>query len=152
MTKRILVLVALIALGGCVPTYTLVGPGQTEIAKKAMTVRPTAAWNRIPKGASDIAWEESWTRNGPLLDTIAFVGGLPDGDTLVRQQKKSDQQVPTFRADMSPQDLVSMIESSYRVGGASIFEIEKIEPSASRPSRWTTRMSGATDCRERGGA
>lgn len=128
MSIRFFVLALVLGLAGCVPSYTLVQPGQTEVAKKALTVQPTTSWNRIPKGPGDTAWEEAWTKNGPLLDTVAFVGGLPDGDTLVRQEKKADKKVPTFRADMSPQDLVSMIESSYRIGGISVFEIAGVEP------------------------
>jgi hypothetical protein len=82
----------------------------------------------MPKGSSDTSWEEAWTKNGPLLDTVAFVGGLPDGNSLARQAKKADQQVPAFRANMSPEDLVSMIEGSYRVGGVTVFDVVNVEP------------------------
>ena len=129
MNLRILVLAIALIITGCVPSYTLVQPGQVPVAKKALSIQPTSAWNRIPKGPGETAWEEAWTKNGPLLDTVAFVGGLPDGSTLVRQEKKADQKVPTFRADMSPQDLVSMIESSYRIGGVSVFDVTSVEPS-----------------------
>ena len=36
--------------------------------------------------------------------------------------------MPVFRADMSPQDLVSMMEASYRVRGIAVFEIESVDP------------------------
>jgi hypothetical protein len=125
---RILGLLALVTLAGCMPRYTLVPPGPTAVAKDALTVQPSSTWNRIPKTNQDIPWEESWTKNGPLLDTIAFVGGLPDGKALAQQKKKDDQQVPTFRENMSPDDLVSMVEGSYRVGGVRIFNVLGVEP------------------------
>lgn len=128
MKLRLIILALIISLAGCTPSYQLVQPGPVPVAKKAIVVQPTSAWNRIPKGPADTVWEEAWTKNGPLLDTVAFVGGLPDGNALVRQEKKADQKVPTFKADMSPQDLVSMIESGYRVGGVSVFEISAVEP------------------------
>lgn len=118
-----------IALSACVPTYTLVSPAPVSAARGTIRVQPTMAWNKIPRSASDIKWEENWTRNGPLLDGLSFIGGLPDGAAIARQRKKDDQKVPVFRARMTPQDLVSMIESFYRIkAGASIFETTAVEP------------------------
>lgn len=122
---------ASLALVGCVPTYTLVSPGTVPVAKKGLVVQPQAAWNRIPRNPGNTQWEESWTRNGPMLDSIAFVDGLPDGKALLVQPKKADQQVPVFRADMTPNDLVSMVESYYRIGaGASVFEVTSVQPAS----------------------
>jgi hypothetical protein len=118
----------LLALSGCVAGYTLVPPGPTTVANNALTVQPSSAWNKIPKGPESLQWEESWTKNGPLLDTIAFVAGLPDGKALAQQKKKDDRQVPTFHANMSAQDLTSMVEGSYRVGGVQVFDVLAIEP------------------------
>jgi hypothetical protein len=127
-TSRLLVPIVLsLFLIGCGSTYSLVQPGPNSVAKKSMVVQPATAWNRIPKN-KDQPWEESWTLNGPLLDTVAFVGGVPDGKALVRQNRKVGAQVPTFRSDMSPDDLVSMIEGSYRVGGVSAFETGEVVP------------------------
>jgi len=92
-------------------------------------VQPSVAWNKMPRGIYDVKWEENWTRNGPLLDGIIFIGALPDGQAIAKQRKKDDQKVPVFRASMTPQDLVSMIESYYRIkAGASIFETTSVEP------------------------
>ena len=79
---RVLLLILALGLAGCIPTYSLVRPGPVDVAKKSLSVQPAYAWNRIPKSSTDTAWEEAWTKNGPLLDTIAFVGGLPNGDSL----------------------------------------------------------------------
>ena len=89
---------------------------------------PGVAWNMAPSISTRPQWEETWTRNGPLLETITFVGGLPEGKTLRKQRAKSDRQVPLFRADMTPQDLVSMVEASYRTRGVTVFDIDSVEP------------------------
>jgi hypothetical protein len=126
---RILALVGALGLAACVPTYTLVPSGPHEVGKTGFSVNPSSAWNKIPKGPNDIPLEESWTKNGPLLDSISFVGGLPDGQALLVQKKTADQQVPVFRADMSPNGLVSMAESYYRIrGGITVFNVTAVEP------------------------
>lgn len=128
VSLRFLIVAFLAALWGCGTPFTMVSPGPVPVAKKSFSVEPQTAWNRFPKAANEIPQEESWTKNGMLLDTIAFVGALPDGKSLARQSKKDDRQVPTFRANMSPDDLVTMIESSYRIGGVAAFEVTGVEP------------------------
>jgi hypothetical protein len=82
----------------------------------------------VPAGYQQAQWEEAWTQNGPLLEAVVFITGLPDGKSLVKQRKKADAQVAMFRADMTPDDLVSMIESSYRVGGITVFAVDSVDP------------------------
>ena len=126
---RTAALAVVLALPACAPTYSLVPTASVSAAKGAMHVRPATSWNRAPKAPTDIKWEENWTRNGPLLDSIGFIGGLPDGQAITRQRRKDDQKVPVFRADMTPQDLVSMVESYYRIkANASVFETMGVEP------------------------
>jgi hypothetical protein len=128
--RRMIVLVAVsLALAGCVGGYQLVSPAPVSVAKSSMNVRPSIAWNKAPGTPFDIAQEENWTQNGPLLDSITFIGALPSGQAIAKQRKKDDRKVPVFRADMTPQDLVSMIESYYRIKlGATIFESTSVKP------------------------
>lgn len=127
---RLLTLLACAALlSGCVTGYTLVQPNTVAVAQGTMQVQPSIAWNKMPKSPQDIAHEENWTQNGPVLDVITFVGGLPDGKAIAKQGAKDDRKVPVFRSDMTPQDLVSMIESYYRIkAGATVFEVSKVAP------------------------
>jgi hypothetical protein len=97
--------------------YTLVSPAPVKVAKSTMKVTPSLPWNRAPKSALDVPSQEVWTQNGPLLDEITFIGGVTSGQAIAKQRPKDDRKVPVFRADMSPQDLVSMIESYYRIRG-----------------------------------
>jgi hypothetical protein len=139
-TKTVLAALAASWLTACVPAYTLVEPGPSAVGNGAMSVTPARAWNGVPVAMQQPEWEESWTANGPLLDTIVFVSGLPEGKSLLRQRQKDDAQVPVFRADMTPNDLVSMIESSYRVGGVAVFHIDQVD---------TTPFLGGTGIRMR---
>lgn len=115
-------------LAGCVPSYSLVEPAPTKVAANSLQVQPTRAWNRAPHSAAEIKQKESWTQNGLMLDSISFIGGLKDGEAIVKQPKKADQKVPAFRASMLPQDLVSMVESYYRILGVSVFETLSVKP------------------------
>jgi hypothetical protein len=116
-------------LGGCAVGYTLVSPAQVAVAKGTMKVKPSVAWNKAPKNFYAIPQEENWTQNGPLLDSVTFVGGVKDGEALAKQRPKDDRKVPVFRPGMSPQDLVSMVESLYRIkAGATVFETTGVKP------------------------
>jgi hypothetical protein len=59
---------------------------------------------------------------------MSLLGGLRDGKAIVVQPQTADQQVPVFRADMTAQDLTSMLEVSYRLKGVTVFDIESVEP------------------------
>jgi hypothetical protein len=128
MKIRIVLAMCALALGGCVPRYLLVPAEPISVAGNALIVHPASKWNAVPTNRFETKWEETWTRNGPLLETVTFMGGVPDGKAMVVQRKKDDRQVSVFRADMTPQDLVSMIEASYRVRGVAVFEIESVDP------------------------
>lgn len=143
-------------LAACAPTYTLVAAAPAAVARNTIKVTPTTAWNKAPRGSFDSAWEETWTANGALLDRITFIGGLPDGQAIAKQRPKADRQVPVFRATMSPQDLVAMIETYHRIrDGATVFETKAVEPVTfvGRPGlRFDYDYVGADEVRRRGRA
>jgi len=127
-------LTALALLAGCAGgsgfgTYGLIRPGPETVARDSMVVTPSVAWNRVPRGLHDISREENWTLNGPLLDSLSFIGGLENNKRIVVQRRKADRKVPNFRADMSPPEIAAMIESFYRIrGGASTFAMTNLSP------------------------
>ena len=110
--------------------YRLVEPGPRRVARERMEATPGFAWNRAPRGLYDISREENWTLNGPHLDNLTFIGGLGSGDPIVRFQRRTDwRQVPNFRADMSPTEIVGIIETFYRVrGGSTSFDTKAVQP------------------------
>jgi hypothetical protein len=93
-----------------------------------MTVKAGSPWKRLPASKNQRRWDDMWTWNGPQIDRITVVRGLPDGEAIVTQKTNADQQVPVFRADMTTQDLASMVEVSYRVNGVTVFNMESVEP------------------------
>ena len=128
MKSRIVFALLLVPLGGCVSNYPWVTDGETHVAGGYMTVKPGSAWNRLPASVKQTRWEEVWTWNGPQIDRITLIGGLPDGKAIIFQEKTADRQVPVFRADMTAQDLASMVEVSYRVNGIAVFNFESVAP------------------------
>lgn len=109
--------------------YSLVQPGPERVARNAMTVSPTIRWNRARRSVTDISREENWTLNGPLLDNLSFIGGVESGKAIVRQRRRAERQVPRFRADMSPPEIASMIETFYRIRAGSVrFEMTGLQP------------------------
>jgi hypothetical protein len=100
--------------------YGLVEPGPERVARGTMEVTPTIPWNRARRTWQEISREENWTLNGPLLDNLTFIGGLESGKAIVRQRRREERQVPRFRADMSPPEIASMLETYHRVRGGSV--------------------------------
>ena len=142
MRALIAAFLALSLLGGCAGgsgggggggfglyRYSLVQPREREVAR-TMLVTPTIRWNRAPRLVHDIGREENWTLHGAPLDTLSFIGGLESGRPLVRWQRRQDiRQVPNFRADMTPPEFASMIESYYRIRGGSLsFTVTGMQP------------------------
>ena len=131
-----LVMASLTACGGVgsspdMGVYQLVRARPTSVGNGGMEVTPPRPWNRQRRYFffDSIRWVEDWTLNGPYLDGITFVSGMPGGEYLVRQRKSDDRQVPKFRADMTAPELTAMLESAYRVrGGAVEFRMLSLEP------------------------
>ena len=109
--------------------YWLVQPRTHSVARDTMRVTPTVPWNRVPRGIYDISREENWTLNGPLLDSLSFLGGIENNKRIVYQRRKADRKVPNFRSDMAPPEIAAMIESFYRIrAGASQFDMTNLSP------------------------
>lgn len=102
--------------------YRLVRPDRViKVGNGAMTVVPRHEWNRADRGIfTDVRWVEDWTLNGPYLDGVSFVSGLPDDEKLIRQERKADRKIPKFRANMTAPEVAAMIETLYRVGAGSV--------------------------------
>ena len=110
-------------------SYWLMKPQTHTVARGTMRVTPTVPWNRVPRGIYDISREENWTLNGPLLDSLTFIGGLENDKRIVYQRRTADRKVPNFRSDMSPPELAAMLETFYRVrAGATTFNMTNLSP------------------------
>ncbi|HZH08020.1 MAG TPA: hypothetical protein VEY69_15220, partial [Lautropia sp.] len=108
--------------GGLGSPYGLVRSGQTiNVGSGAMSVTSPREWNRQGGFSfTDVRWVEDWTLNGPYLDGITFVTGLPDNKRLIWQEYKADRQVPRFRSTMTAPEVASLLETLFRVEGGTV--------------------------------
>lgn len=102
--------------------YALIRARPVEVGDGSVVVTPTREWNRVSSTWSidDIRAVEDWTLNGSSLDSLSFVTGLKGGRYIIRQSKRSAQQVPKFRSDMTAPEVTAMLESFYRVKAGTI--------------------------------
>jgi hypothetical protein len=92
-----------------------------DVGSGAMSVTAPREWNRTERSVfNDVRWVEDWTLNGPFLDQVSFIAGLPHDRRLIRQERKADRQVPKFRRDMTAPEVAALIETLYRVEGGSV--------------------------------
>lgn len=138
MRRAVLLLAALASLSGCTGIggygygdyYSLVRVRETGVGDGSMTVTPPRPWNRQRRlFFDDVKWVEDWTLNGPLLDDLTFVSGLPDNKYLIRTESHESQQIPRFHSDMTAPEIQALLESAYRVrGGAVEFRTLSLTP------------------------
>jgi len=122
-TLRMYCLLPFVALGGCVTGYTLVAPGAVDLT--GLRVTPGVAWNLAPANVSLSSRKTTqvWTQDGLLLDRLLIIPGVPDGETVF-VNPRNDAALPVFRADMLPNEIEELTESSivklFGEGGVSV--------------------------------
>ncbi|HEV2044462.1 MAG TPA: hypothetical protein VGR05_07265 [Sphingomicrobium sp.] len=132
MRRFIIIVLASATVGGCATGlggggfgyggYSLIRARSVAVGDGSVVVTPTREWNRVSSTWSidDIRAVEDWTLNGSSLDSLSFVTGLKGGRYIIRQSKRSAQQVPKFRSDMTAPEVTAMLESFYRVKAGTI--------------------------------
>jgi len=140
MTRKLACLAIALSLAGCSgiggddfgfnSPYSLVRARSRAVGDDTLIVTPPHEWNRARSFFfDDVRWVEDWTLNGPLLDSMSFVSGLPGGKYLIRQSRRADRQVPKFRSDMTAPEVAAMIESLYRVRAGTVdFRTTSLQP------------------------
>ena len=114
MKIRILLSVAVFAaLAGCVPTYSLVQTGTVAVGNLQVVAPPLM--NQAPPVHAPTLRKDSvmWTADGPLLDQIIVIPGVADGETLINAPRNSSAALPSFRADMLPNEIEELAESTF---------------------------------------
>ena len=109
---RMTLISMLFALSGCASmSYTLVSPGPVMVGD--LQINAADAWNRTPSffATRSRARTEVWTQDGVLLDRIVIIPGVPDGEPIFRSNDPAAA-LPEFRADMLPNELEGLTESS----------------------------------------
>lgn len=77
-----------------------------------LELRPTEAWHRIARSASNPPEVEHWTRHGVLLETLSFVGGLPEGRAL-RVTHRPTPAYLSFNAELGMEGVTALVAELY---------------------------------------
>lgn len=112
LKRNFVVLFLLIAISGCVPTYTLVTPGANSIQN--LQVEANSGWNMAPSALTPSARNDSqtWTQDGLLLDRLLFIPSVPNGEPII-QSSSDSAALPIFRSDMLPNEIEELAESTF---------------------------------------
>ena len=105
------VVLLLALLGGCVTGFTAVQTGVHTFG--SLRVTAGGNWNLAPNNTTPSSRSNSrtWTQDGLLLDRIAIIPGVKDGQSIFDSRNKSAA-LPVFRADMLPNEIEELVESS----------------------------------------
>lgn len=129
---RFLAVIALALLVGACTQYALVSPQQRVTVKDALSVEPDIAWNKI--NTQDITGRnqtETWTADGPLLNTLTFFAGIEDGRPLFVQtaeQEKKDK-LPEFRKTMTSTEIMELVEATHaKRASAALTKTRNLRP------------------------
>ncbi|WP_025899278.1 hypothetical protein [Sneathiella glossodoripedis] len=121
--KKILILVSLMIIAGCVPSYELLKSGDTKM------------WNAYtvstPENINEMKLDGlvSWTKYGPLLEQIRFLKPIGEGDKIpFIYSSENESKVPTYRSGMTPEEVVELYRSSNTLGGTIVTAISELEP------------------------
>lgn len=131
MRSKILVLIVpLLILAACIAPFSLVSPGR--VAVENLTVEVGSGWNNAPRHQRRYSRADSvaWTRDGLLLDRLVIIPGVPDGEPLLTAREKTAA-MPVFRADMLPNELEELVESTivkFFGEGQAVASTENLRP------------------------
>jgi hypothetical protein len=154
MTKsRLLCALAIVLLAGCA-SYTLIKP-QRQTVGGVISVQPGLPWNKA--AMHDYQGKiEVWTLDGPVLNTLMFFTGVPDGEPLftARGQSARQEKPPVFRATMDPIEIQELLDATVaRTFQTTIVEGHDVKPipvASGRGFRFETRMVGRDEVEREG--
>lgn len=111
LVRLILSIVLVATFSGCATGFSLVTVGTVQV--QDMSVRVGSGWNRAAPAYTPYArgGTETWTKDGMLLDRLVISPAIPDGQAIIVSRDKSAA-LPVFRADMLPNELEELVESS----------------------------------------
>lgn len=118
-TARLVLSTAALSLLAACSQVSIVPPGKTEIQGK-FTVENKTSWNRITQGS-----RESWTKDGPLLQTLAFQVDIEEGENIFQREGAEEGparkylNMPTYRKGMTEPEIGEMILASISQFGAT---------------------------------
>ena len=113
-------LIICLFLTGCGGTYSLIDSERTSIGEH-YSVDPQIIWSSLRNGKV-----ETWTIDGPSLQTLHFVKGLKHGDQLVGGASNANH--PTFKKDMTALEIQEFIVDNFSRRGYVQVEEMSLRP------------------------
>jgi len=109
MLRRLPAVLLTVLCAACAQ-YSLVGPGRTTV--EGLTLEPGIAWNRA-SGLTTGPGTETWTMDGPLLDSLIILAAVPDGKPLALLRGASTDKLALFRKTMTGSEVMDLFEASF---------------------------------------
>ena len=123
--KKLLAILLAALVAGCASVVKVEGE---QVLNNRMSVQLPSAWNRI---AANQQPYELWTQDGVSIDQLRMWAGVTPGQSLVRVPNTPSGQkpprVPTFVANMTPDQIVNLFEVMYAVDGSQV-RITRVDP------------------------
>ncbi|MGH8702679.1 MAG: hypothetical protein ACREVR_16125, partial [Burkholderiales bacterium] len=146
MNLRVTLFLGLVLLAGCAP-FALVNPERQTVGD-VISVQPGMKWNKMTSHNYQ-GKVEVWTLDGPVLNTLLFFTGVPDGEPLFTQRTVGSSQgekPPVFKASMNPIEIQELLEATIaRYFQTTLAEGRNLKPvpvADGKGFRFETRMVG----------
>ena len=145
---RTLLVLAMTLMAGCA-MYTLV-PAERQTVGGVISVEPGIKWNKANANLVNYQGHiEVWTVDGPVLNTLLFFTGVPDGEPLFTRRRANaaqQEKPPVFRATMNPVEIQELLEATVaRYFQTTIAEGRNLRPvpiANGQGFRFETRLIG----------
>lgn len=154
INTRVTVFVAMFLLAGCAP-FTLVNPERQTVGD-VISVQPGLKWNKMTNSSYQ-GKVEVWTLDGPVLNTLLFFTGVPDGEPLFTRRAVGSgegEKPPVFRASMNPIEIQELLEATIaRHFQTTIAEGRNLKPvpiAGGKGYRFETRLVGRDEVERAG--
>jgi hypothetical protein len=144
-----LILLLALLLAGCTTISRMEGE---QVVNERLVVQVSSAWNQV-----NDRWETdpyaTWTQEGIPLDHLRLWGGVHPGQPLMirpvvftRAPDARQPRVPTFRAGLTPEKLVSLFEELYATAGSvTITQVDRTVFAGQRGVRFEFSLARRRD-------
>ncbi|TAD88105.1 MAG: hypothetical protein EAZ99_14850 [Alphaproteobacteria bacterium] len=148
--------VALLVLLTACNQWTLVNPGPTNI-RSSLQLSPTIAFNQRA-GALPAQPTETWTLDGPLLNRVWILPGIPEGRPLVVAPSTfadpNARPFPAIKPTMNETEMMELIADTISIDNGQVaLTTENLRPTtfSGQPGfRFDFQFAGRNELRYRG--
>jgi len=103
---------AILLLAGCT-SFALINPERQTVGD-VISVQPGMKWNKVANHSFQ-GKVEVWTLDGPVLNTLLYFTGVPDGEPLFTRRAigaGQQEKPPVFKASMNPIEIQELLEAT----------------------------------------